>query len=119
MSRGGATPYASRRRRPKVLRWVFLALLIVPVVEIAAIIAVGRVIGGWQTLLLLVLESFLGAWIVKREGGRTWAAVERDAQRVYASQGWAGFPDVSAARKAAAKSAVFSTVTPKPPNALA
>ncbi|MDT0214560.1 sugar-binding protein [Rothia sp. ARF10] len=27
--------------------------------------------------------------------GRTWAAVERDAQRVYASQGWAGFPDVS------------------------
>ncbi|WP_404381486.1 PIG-L family deacetylase [Knoellia locipacati] len=27
--------------------------------------------------------------------GRSWAAVERDAQRVYASQGWAGFPDVS------------------------
>ena len=76
MSRAGATPYASRRRRPRVLRWVFLALLIVPVVEIAAIIAVGRVIGGWQTLLLLVLESFLGAWIVKREGGRTWAALQ-------------------------------------------
>ncbi len=26
--------------------------------------------------------------------GRTWAAVERDAQRAYASQGWAVFPDV-------------------------
>ncbi len=26
--------------------------------------------------------------------GRSWAAVERDAQRLYASQGWAGFPDV-------------------------
>jgi LmbE family N-acetylglucosaminyl deacetylase len=26
--------------------------------------------------------------------GRSWAAVERDAQREYASQGWAGFPDV-------------------------
>lgn len=26
--------------------------------------------------------------------GRTWAAIERDAQRTYASQGWAGFPDV-------------------------
>jgi LmbE family N-acetylglucosaminyl deacetylase len=25
--------------------------------------------------------------------GRTWAAVERDAQRTYASQGWAAFPD--------------------------
>ena len=76
MSRTGATPYASRRRRPRVMRWVFLALLIVPVVEIAAIIAVGRVIGGWQTLLLLVLESLLGAWIVKREGGKAWAALQ-------------------------------------------
>ena len=76
MSRTGATPYASRRRRPKVLRWVFLALLVVPVIEIAAIIAVGRVIGGWQTLVLLVLESLLGAWIVKREGARTWAALQ-------------------------------------------
>jgi UPF0716 protein FxsA len=37
---------------------------------------VGRVIGGWQTLLLLVLESLLGAWIVKREGGKTWAALQ-------------------------------------------
>ncbi len=26
--------------------------------------------------------------------GRSWAAVERDAQRMYASQGWAVFPDV-------------------------
>jgi UPF0716 protein FxsA len=77
VSRTGATPYAAAgRRRPRVLRWVFLALLIVPVVEIAAIIAVGRVIGGWQTLVLLVLESLLGAWIVKREGGRTWAALQ-------------------------------------------
>lgn len=76
MSRSGATPYAARPRRPRVLRWVFLALLIVPVVEIAAIIAVGRAIGGWQTLLLLVLESLLGAWIVKREGSRTWAALQ-------------------------------------------
>ena len=75
MSRTGATPYA-RRRRPRVLRWVFLLLLIVPVIEIAAIIAVGRAIGGWQTLVLLVLESLLGAWIVKREGARTWAALQ-------------------------------------------
>ncbi|MEU6036482.1 sugar-binding protein [Actinomadura sp. NPDC047616] len=31
-----------------------------------------------------------------RNGGRTWAQVERDAQRVYVSQGWGGFPDVPA-----------------------
>jgi len=79
VSRTGATPYA-RRRRPRVLRWVFVLLLIVPVIEIAAIIAVGRAIGGWQTLVLLVLESLLGAWIVKREGARTWAALQEALQ---------------------------------------
>jgi len=31
---------------------------------------------------------------VSAEQGRTWAAIERDAQREYASQGWAVFPDV-------------------------
>lgn len=29
-----------------------------------------------------------------RNGGRTWAQVEREAQRTYVSQGWGGFPDV-------------------------
>jgi UPF0716 protein FxsA len=54
---------------------VFLLLLVVPVLEIAVIVAVGQVIGGWQTLLLLVLESLLGAWLVRREGARAWSAL--------------------------------------------
>jgi UPF0716 protein FxsA len=54
---------------------VFLLLLVVPVLEIAAIVAVGQVIGGWQTLLLLLLESLLGAWLVRREGSRAWTAL--------------------------------------------
>lgn len=75
MSRSaGATPYA-RRRRPRLLRWVFLALLVVPVVEIAVIIGVGKVVGGWPTVALLLAESALGAWIVRREGSRSWAAL--------------------------------------------
>ena len=46
-----STPYAAGpRRRPRILRWVLLALLVVPVVEVAAIIGVGKVIGGWPTL---------------------------------------------------------------------
>ena len=70
----GRTPYA-RRRRPRWLAVVFLLLLVVPILEIAAIVAVGQVIGGWQTLLLLVLESLLGAWLVRREGSRAWSAL--------------------------------------------
>ena len=70
----GRTPYA-RRRRPRWLAVVFLLLLVVPVVEIAVIVAVGKVIGGWQTLVLLLLESLLGAWLVRREGARAWEAL--------------------------------------------
>lgn len=61
--------------RSRLLRWVFLALLIVPTVEIAAIIGVGRLIGGWPTVALLIAESLLGAWFVRREGSRTGGAL--------------------------------------------
>ncbi len=66
---------APRRRR---LRWpalVGLLLLVVPILEVVVIIAVGRAIGGWQTFFLLLLESALGAWLVRREGARAWTAL--------------------------------------------
>lgn len=59
---------------------VFLALLIVPTLEIAAIIGVGKVIGAWPTLVLLVVESLLGAWLVRREGARAWGALTEALQ---------------------------------------
>jgi UPF0716 protein FxsA len=52
-----------------------VALLVVPVAEIALIVAVGSVIGGWQTLALLLAESALGAYLVKHEGRRSWQAL--------------------------------------------
>lgn len=64
------------RRRPRWGWYVFLALLVVPVAEIAVIVAVGSVIGGWQTIVLLLVESALGAYLVKREGRRSWQALQ-------------------------------------------
>ncbi|WP_392542122.1 FxsA family protein [Oryzobacter telluris] len=80
MTRTGATPYARRGRRSLRLRLVVLALLLVPVIEIAVIVAVARTIGGWQTFLVLLLETALGAWVVRREGTRAWRAL-REAVR--------------------------------------
>ena len=65
----------TRRRRPRWLAIVFVLLLVVPILEITAIIAVGKVIGGWQTLVLLLVESAIGAWLVRREGARAWKAL--------------------------------------------
>ena len=65
----------ARRWRMRWSWWLLLALLVLPTLEIAAIIAVGRAIGGWPTLALLLVESALGAWLVKREGARAWTAL--------------------------------------------
>jgi UPF0716 protein FxsA len=55
--------------------FIALALLIVPIAEIYVIIQVGQVIGGWPTVGLLLVESALGAWLIKREGRRAWNAL--------------------------------------------
>ena len=54
---------------------LFLGFLLIPVLEIYVIIQVGQVIGGWPTVGLLLAESLLGAWIVRREGRRAWRAL--------------------------------------------
>jgi UPF0716 protein FxsA len=54
---------------------LFLLFLLVPVLEIYVIIQVGQAIGGWPTVALLLIESLLGAWIVRREGRRAWRAL--------------------------------------------
>jgi UPF0716 protein FxsA len=48
--------------------------VLVQIIEIWLLIQVGQAIGGWQTLLLLVVDSLLGAWLLRREGRRTWRA---------------------------------------------
>ncbi len=60
-----------RRLGPLVL----LAFLIVPVIEIYVLIQIGQVIGAWWTILLLVLDSIIGAWLIRREGAKAFAAL--------------------------------------------
>ncbi len=47
---------------------LLVVFLVVPVVELAVIIQVGHVIGTWNTIAVLLVVSFGGAWLVKREG---------------------------------------------------
>jgi UPF0716 protein FxsA len=61
---------ATARRR---LTWVLLvAFIVVPIIEIYVLIQVGQVIGAWWTIALLIADSVLGSWLIRREGGRAW-----------------------------------------------
>ncbi|MEM6901507.1 MAG: FxsA family protein [Pseudomonadota bacterium] len=48
--------------------WLFLAFLIVPLIEIALFIVVGDIIGLWATLAIVVLTAILGTWLVRAQG---------------------------------------------------
>jgi UPF0716 protein FxsA len=65
---------STRRRFPWGL--VFLAFLLVPIVEIYVLIQVGQVIGAWWTVLLLIADSLFGSWLLRREGIRAWRALQ-------------------------------------------
>jgi UPF0716 protein FxsA len=52
---------------------ILIALfIIVPIVELAVIIQVGQAIGVLPTIALLLAVSFVGSWLVKREGMGVW-----------------------------------------------
>ncbi len=62
-----------KRKFPRLL--LLVAFVLVPLVEIYVIIQVGQAIGPWWTILLLIADSVLGSWLVKREGARAWRAL--------------------------------------------
>jgi UPF0716 family protein affecting phage T7 exclusion len=49
-----------------------LAFVLVPLIELVVILQVGQVIGTGWTVALLVIDSLVGAWLLKRESVRAW-----------------------------------------------
>lgn len=60
---------------------VIAAFVALPILEIYVIIQVGQAIGALPTVLLLIFESVLGGWLVRREGRRAWTALEATLRR--------------------------------------
>ncbi|MBM1220733.1 FxsA family protein [Ponticoccus sp. SC2-23] len=48
--------------------WLFLAFLMVPLIEIALFIQVGGLIGLWPTLLIVILTAIAGTFLVRTQG---------------------------------------------------
>jgi UPF0716 protein FxsA len=55
---------------------LFVVLLVaVPIFEVYVLVQVGQRIGAVPTILILVVEAVLGAWLMRREGTRAWRAL--------------------------------------------
>ncbi|MCW2779219.1 MAG: FxsA cytoplasmic rane protein [Frankiales bacterium] len=57
------------------------ALVVVPLVELYVLLQVGDLIGAPWTILLLVADSLLGGYLLRREGRRTWSAFRAASSR--------------------------------------
>lgn len=69
------TPQQPRARRPWLAPLLFVFFITVPIIEVWLLVAVGQRIGALPTIGLLIAEAFLGAWLMRREGAKTWAAL--------------------------------------------
>jgi UPF0716 protein FxsA len=67
---------------------LILLLIVVPLVELFLIIQMGQLVGLWPTLALLVLDSILGAVLLRHQGTRAWTRfrLALDTRRVPATE---------------------------------
>ena len=56
--------------------WVVLLLVVGPIAELWVILQAAELIGGWQTLALLLVEGFLGGWLIKHQGRAVIARID-------------------------------------------
>ncbi len=58
---------------------ILLLLGVFPIIELTVLISIGQVIGAGWTILLVLATSALGAWLLRREGARSWRSLREDA----------------------------------------
>lgn len=57
---------------------LFLLFTLVPLVELYLLIRIGSIIGAGPTVLLVLVTGAAGAWLARREGFRSWIAVQQE-----------------------------------------
>ena len=62
-------------RRRLLLPLLVVGFIVISVVEVWLLTEVGSVIGVPWTLVILVAEALIGAWLMRREGRKAWAAL--------------------------------------------
>jgi UPF0716 protein FxsA len=61
--------------------WLAVLFFVVPLAELAVIVQVAGWLGVAETILALIVISFVGGWLVKREGMGVWRRLQRQLER--------------------------------------
>ena len=61
---------------------LFLCFTLIPVLELYLLIKIGSMIGGFNTILLVILTGFTGAWLARMEGMNTMMKLRMNLQQV-------------------------------------
>ncbi len=57
---------------------LLLALFVgLPLLDVVLLVFLGRYIGFWETVALVILSGVLGAWLAKREGVAIWRGIQQ------------------------------------------
>ncbi|WP_371374372.1 FxsA family protein [Thalassotalea aquiviva] len=59
-----------------MFRILFLLFVFMPILEILVLINVGALIGAWQTIAIVIITAWLGAYRVKQQGMATYQSVQ-------------------------------------------
>ena len=59
---------------------LFLLFAILPIVEIALLVNVGEQIGGWNTVAIVIITAFVGAYLVRQQGLTTLMQAQQKMQ---------------------------------------
>jgi UPF0716 protein FxsA len=60
---------------------LFLCFTLIPVIELYLLIKIGTVIGGLNTILVVILSGILGAWLARMEGLNTMTRLRLNLQQ--------------------------------------
>lgn len=64
-----------------LFRILIVLFIVVPAIELWGLIAVGKVIGGWSTVALVILTGIVGAWLAKQQGLQVFKLVQLQLSR--------------------------------------
>ena len=60
---------------------LFLAFTLIPIIELYLLIEVGTIIGALNTVILVIVTGFAGAWLARMQGMQTMIRVRSSLQQ--------------------------------------